>query len=271
MNLDGARILLTGAAGGIGRCLALALAERGARLALSGRAREPLQALAGELARRGREAAVLPLDLAAVSGHDALVSRAVAALGGLDVLVNNAGVSRFAPYVHMTAADIVHTVELNVTAPLLLAHAAARHFAAQGRGHIVNVGSALGSLGYPCFSAYSASKFALRGFSEALRRELSGAGVHVLYVAPRATATAMNGAAVRALYEQTGTAMDTPARVAGIIVEALERERSEVYIGWPERFFIALNAVFPRLVDRALARQARLAARHAAAATGESA
>ncbi len=255
------------AAGGIGRCIALALAKRGATVALAGRSESALQALAHEIAQLRGKSIALPCDLSQASGHDALVREAAQAMGGLDALINNAGVSRFERFRDADAAGIASTIAVNVTAPMLLTHAALAVFLRQGHGHVVNVGSAFGSLAFPYFATYSASKFALRGFSEALRRELSGTGVRVVYVAPRATATAMNGPGVRAMYAETRTAMDTPERVAGIVADALAHDRSEVYIGWPERFFLKLNAVLPRLVDRALTAQNRLAARHAEAPT----
>lgn len=263
MNLAGCKVLLTGATGGIGRHLALALVRRGATTALAGRSNDALGTLADEIRAVKGKAVTVRCDLAQPGAHAGLVREAASAMGGLDVLINNAGVSRLERFSEADAADIARTVEINVAAPMLLTHAALGLFLRQGRGHIVNIGSALGSLAFPCFAAYSGTKFALRGFSEALRREVGPSGIRVLYVAPRATATPMNGAGVRALYAESGTAMDAPERVADIVVDALERDRSEVYIGWPERFFLKLNAVLPRLVDRALERQGRLAARYA--------
>jgi len=261
MKLAGARILLTGASGGIGRCLALEFARRGARLALLARDASGLEAVSQAVHAVGGSAACVPFDLARRDGHGGVIGRVHAELGGLDVLVNNAGVSRFADFAEDDPGAICNLIDINLTGALLLTRAALPHFVRRGTGHVVNIGSILGSIALPHFAAYSASKFALRGFSEALRREFADARVRVTYVAPRTTATRMNTEAVRELFSANGTAMDRPEQVAAHIVAAVEQERKDVYLGWPERFFVRLNSVLPRLVDGALTRQARVADR----------
>jgi short-subunit dehydrogenase len=119
----------------------------------------------------------------------------------------------------------------------------------------VNVGSMFGSIAFAWHAAYSASKYALRGFSEALRRELAGSGVGVTYVAPRAVRTPLNPPEVYRMAEQIRMKMDDPEPVARRIVEAIERDRKEAYLGFPESIFVRVNALLPRLVDRALRRQ----------------
>ena len=130
-----------------------------------------------------------------------------------------------------------------------------------GGGAIVNVGSILGSIGFPHFAAYSASKFALRGFSEALRRELSGTGVGVTYVAPRTTRTAFNSDMLYKVSAESGSAVDDPATVAAIILEAIVHDRDEIYIGWPEKLAVRLNALLPGAVSAAISKQAAAARR----------
>lgn len=261
MKLAGARILLTGASGGIGRCLALELARRGARLALLARDPSRLEPVAQAVHAVGGSALCVPFDLVRRDGHTSVVARVNSELGGLDALVNNAGVSRFAGYADDAPEAICNLIDTNLTGALLLTRAVLPHFVRRRAGHIVNVGSIFGSIAFPYFAAYSASKFALRGFSEALRRELAATGVRVTYVAPRTTATSMNSDAVLELFSASKTAMDRPEQVAAHIVAAVARDRKDVYLGWPERFFARLNSVLPRLVDGALSRQARLADR----------
>jgi short-subunit dehydrogenase len=128
---------------------------------------------------------------------------------------------------------------------------------------IVNVGSIYGYLGYPGFASYSASKFALRGFSEALRRELADGPVRVVYFAPRATQTPLNSAALVALNEQLGTAMDPPAKVARALMRLLRRPRRERLLGMPERLFARINQWSPGLVDAGLRRQLETIRTHA--------
>jgi short-subunit dehydrogenase len=185
MKLQRCRTLLTGAGSGIGRCLALGLAARGARLVLVGRNAARLDAVAGEITAAGGNAVAVTHDLNAPDGHAQLLQTAISHLGSVDLLINNAGVSGFGEFARENPADIDNLINTNITAPLLLARAALPVMLSAGSGRIVNVGSILGSIGFAHFAAYSASKFALRGFSEALRRELAGSGVGVTYVAPR--------------------------------------------------------------------------------------
>ncbi|MBI3042518.1 MAG: SDR family oxidoreductase [Betaproteobacteria bacterium] len=262
MKIAGSRILLTGATGGIGRALAPELARRGARLALAGRDTNRLARLAGEISNAAAPAVSLPSDLARPGSHAELVRCAHESLGGIDVLINNAGRSRFSAFAGEDEAALRDLIEVNVTAPLLLARAALPHLLQRGTGCIVNIGSVFGAIGFPYHAAYSATKFALRGFSEALRRELADSGVKVLYIAPRATATAMNGPAARALMADTGTAVDAPEKVAVAIADALAGDRQEVTLGGPERIFVRLNALLPGIVDASLVKQGRIAAHH---------
>ncbi len=255
MNLQGSRVLLTGAGSGIGRCLALALGAREARLVLVGRNAERLTEVAREIVRAGGYAHALPHDLSAPNGHDELVRLVKIRIGGIDLLINNAGVSSFGEFSRESPGDINNLIDTNITAPLLLTRAVLPAMLESGNGRIVNVGSILGSIGFPHFAAYSASKFALRGFSEALRRELAGSGIGVTYVAPRTTRTSLNSDAIYELSSASGAAIDDPATVAAIIIDAITADRDEVYIGWPEKLAVRLNALLPGLVSAAIGKQ----------------
>lgn len=255
MKLEHSRIVLTGAAGGIGRALTLALARAGAHLALVGRRPGALDALAGEARAAGGSAQVVVADIATAAGRAQVIEQATRALGGIDVLINTAGTLNFGPF---EAEDPLLTERLfqtNVLAPMLLTRALLPQLLGQRRGHIVNIGSTFGSIAFPFFASYSASKFALRGFSQALRRELDGTGIGVTYVAPRATRTDFNPGSVQRMNQALNNKEDTPAMVAEAIVEALHRGRDEVYLGWPEKLFVRLNALLPRVVDKALRKQ----------------
>jgi short-subunit dehydrogenase len=255
MKLNDSRVLITGAGSGIGRALALELARRGARQLLVGRNLERLEQTANEIRNRGGHALCHALDLSASTGHDEAVEFCAARLGGLDILVNNAGMVGFASFASQDPAEIETLVRTNLTGPLLLTRAALPGMITRGKGQIVNVGSTFGAIAFAHFAAYSATKFALRGFSEALRRELEGTGVSVTYISPRATRTAANPEAVYRITEQAGNAVDTPEAIAPGIAGAIESGRRELQIGAPESLFTRINALFPRIVDAALRRQ----------------
>ena len=155
--------------------------------------------------------------------------------------------------------------EVNVEAPMQLARAVLPGMLERGHGRIVNVGSMFGSIGFPFFAAYSATKFALRGYSQALRRELAGTGVGVTYVSPRAVNTPLNPPVVHEMAAKGMMHMDEPELVTDAIIRAIEKESNEVYVGFPESVFARINAVLPGLVDKALAKQTPELLEHASA------
>ena len=260
MKIEDCRILITGASGGIGRALVEALHCGGARMLLAGRRPAPLQALSE---RFPGHVEIVPADVCTADGRNAVLDAALR-FGGLNCVINAHGLNRFCLLENHDEDAIAALIGLNVTATLQLTHRLLPELRKREDAVVLNLGSTFGSIGYPGFSAYCASKFALRGFSEALRRELADTGIRVLYVAPRATRTSMNGDAVIAMNADLGVAMDDPAVVAAAVVEALRDEREEVYLGWPERLFIRLNQLLPRRVDQALRRQLPVIKRFAA-------
>lgn len=259
MELRGSRILLTGAGSGIGRQLALQLCRKGAALALVGRNPAKLDGVAAEIRNHDGKAHVFVFDVARPEGQAELVEEVSRKLGGIDMLINNAGVMSFCEFSSQDPRDVERIVMTNVTGPMLLTRAVLPHLLGQNSGKIVNVGSTFGAIGFGHFSAYCGTKFAMRGFSESLRRELDHTRIGVTYVAPRATRTSLNAEAVVELNLKTGIAMDEPEEVAAIIVDAIERDAKERYIGWPEKFFARLNSLLPRLVDHALKENNRIA------------
>jgi short-subunit dehydrogenase len=255
MRLKDRRVLLTGASGGIGRELAFELARNGASLLLSGRRAQVLDEVASSIVASGGNASILPSDLTKPGAAQALIDRASAGGEPIDAVISCAGVSYFGLFEEQPPEELQCLWQTNVLAPMHLVQAALPVLKAQKSGLIVNVGSIFGSIGFPCFAAYSASKFALRGFSEALRRELLGSGIDVLYVAPRYTRTAINEGAVSRMAEAVAMKQDQPQAVARTIVAAMLANKRERFFGWPERFFVRLNGLFPRLVDKGLRTQ----------------
>lgn len=263
MELRETAVLVTGASSGIGRATAMALADEGARLALVGRNVQALAEVAAAVRAKGREAHEIVADLTEDGRPAAVAIEATDRLGGLDVLINNAGISHFGLFVDMPEERITALLRTNVVAPILLSRAVLPVLLAQGSGRIVNVGSVFGAIGFACFSTYSASKFALRGFSQSLRRELAGTGVGVIHVAPRATRTPLNSAAVDAMARAVGMPMDPPERVAAAILRALKRDIDYSTVGAAEGLFSRINGLLPGMMDSLLDKRSRTMKRFA--------
>jgi short-subunit dehydrogenase len=257
VNPDGKNVILTGATGGIGQATARQLAAAGARLLLTARNGDGLERLAKELRRNGTDVSTVAADIGTHAGREQLVA-AARLLPGVDILINNAGTNHFGRFAEQSNNSMVDLVATNVLAPMLLVRALLPQLLQSRESVIINVGSVLGSIGLPGQASYSATKFALHGFSEALRRELAGSGVRVVYLAPRSTDTAMNNAAQRDMNAQLGVSVDDPVMVAAALVKAVRNTPRDRFIGWPERLFVKLNAVLPGVVDFGTRKQARL-------------
>ena len=176
--------------------------------------------------------------------------------GGVDILINNAGVSDFGLLEDAEPEAIERAIATNLTAPVDLCRRLLPHLRAREQAQIVNIGSVFGNIGFAGNSVYCATKFGLRGFSEALRRELAGTNVQVRYYAPRATRTSINSSAANAVNDELRIAVDDPQDVAEQVMQLMQSGRCEAVLGWPERLFARINALVPRIVDRALARAA---------------
>ncbi len=259
MQLKNKRIILTGATGGIGYPVALMLARKGANLAPVGRDSVKLNALVDEISQHGGHAVGIVADLADADAATDVVSQTNEKLGGIDVLINNAGILDFIMLENQSPQRIEQMIHTNITSLIHLTQAVLPQFKTAHAGHFVMVGSILGSLGFPFYATYCASKFAVHGFSQALRRELVDTGIGVTYVAPRGVHTPINDANTLAMLAKTGGNLDEPDKVAAIIIKALEQEKEEVFIGQPESFFAWLNGLAPKIVNQGLKKQARLA------------
>lgn len=255
MRLDGKTVLITGANGGIGSCLAHELAGSGAALILVGRDEVSLRRLRQALPFSSLHR-TLVCDLQSPSAVQSVVDFCQSLPQALDILVNNAGMSDFT-FVSSADADVTRAlIELNLTVPVTLTAALLPQLLTRPEAAVINIGSVFGSIGYPGFAVYGASKSGLRTFSDALRRELADSSVRVLYAAPRATSTPMNSTRVVAMNQALGNAMDAPEKVAAAIISRVKAGRwSAMTLGWPERFFVVLNNIFPRMTDAALRRQ----------------
>jgi short-subunit dehydrogenase len=255
MRLEGRTVLLTGASGGIGAAVARYLAAKGAQLLLTGRNEAALNALRDELIDRGASAHICVADLAEQAGRQRIANWIRVNRWPLSVLINNAGLNDFVCFERQSPARIEQVMHTNLVAPMLLIHQLLPLLQGQDEALIVNVGSTLGALGHPGYVTYCASKFGVRGFSEALARELDGSGVRVAYVSPRAVATGLNDDRINGMNAELGNAVDSPEWVAEQIGALISGNARQCQLGRLERLFVRLNAWFPGLVDRAVRKQ----------------
>jgi len=253
MQLEGKRALITGAGSGIGRALAIEASRRGMIVALCGRRGDALAETLSMMSPSGRHMR-LRGDITNPAVRRGMRDHLWRQWGGLDVLVNNAGVVPVGPLACATDVELEQVMAINVVAPLALTREMLPLLRRATPARVVNMGSVFGDIPYPLFAAYSASKSALRGLSIALRRELKPYGIGVTYAAPRATRT--NAAdAMAPLVEPMQMRLDEPDRVAAGVWRAVMKEADSAYGKGPERLFILLQRLFPRLIDRAVAAQ----------------
>jgi uncharacterized oxidoreductase len=252
MEIRNRRVLITGGSSGIGLALAQVLGLKGAHIAISGRRSDRLDAAIAHLRTAGVAAKPIAADVATESGRAATVEGALEALGGLDVLVNNAGGVRAGRLENTTEAEIRAMIEVDLVAPVLLTRALLPSLRDSGDSAIVNVTSGIALIGMPFYTTYAAVKAGLAHFGEALRRELSGEGIHVLTVYPGATETPMMQSS-RAGTE-LGFVREPAIAVADAICSGLEEKALEIIRGGEARGqMIALNRTDPAALDRRFA------------------
>jgi short-subunit dehydrogenase len=259
----GSRIILTGASEGIGRALAFELAGRGARLALAARDRQRLDSLAQECRARGADARALPTDVTSSQDCEWLVNETVAAFGGIDVVVHNAGITMWSRFDALADLSIFERImEVNYLAPVRLTALALPHLK-RSKGLLVAVASLAGLTGVPERSGYAASKHALIGFFDSLRIELAGSGVDVSVIAPDFVVSEIHKRAIGPDGEPLGespmvktrimTAEDCAARIA----RAIDKRERLVLMSTRGKLGRWLKLLAPGVIDRIAAKAIR--------------
>jgi short-subunit dehydrogenase len=252
-NLSGGRAILTGASSGIGLELAKELARRGVRQVLTARREDRLRELQKEVEEVGGESVLVPGDITDESLRQRLVETARDRFGGLDILINNAGMGLYGPFQEAGPDRLRQTFEVNFFAPVELIREALPQLK-QGRAPIiVNVSSVLGHFAMPEKSEYCASKFALHGFSDALRMDLVNDGIDVLLVSPSGTATEFFEKAHAKSDHRSWRGM-SPSRVARGTVRAMEKGKHEIIFSVEGRAAVWADRLTPRLLSKVLAR-----------------
>jgi NAD(P)-dependent dehydrogenase (short-subunit alcohol dehydrogenase family) len=251
-------IVVTGASAGVGRATARAFAERGQRVALLARGRAGLEGTAEDVRLAGGTPLVVPVDVADPERIEQAAERIEAELGAIDIWVNNAMTTVFAPVAEITADEFRRTTEVTYLGAVWGTMAALRRMRARGSGVIVQVGSALAYRAIPLQAPYCGAKHALRGFTDALRCELlhEGSRVRITMVHLPALNTPQFSWCRTKLpnHPQPVPPIFQPEVAARAIVWAAQNPRRELWVGWPTIKAIAGNKIAPGLIDRYLAR-----------------
>lgn len=243
MELEGKRVLLSGATGGLGRAIAEQLAGHGAALVLSSRKAEELDRLARSLPGGETRHAVIVADLADPGAAEELVARA----GDLDGLVANAALPATGRLESLSSEEVQRALRVNFESPILMARALAPELAEKGEGHLVFIASLSGKVGSPRSALYNSTKFGLRGFAFGLREDLHPHGVGVSIVSPGFVREA-GMFADASMKPPPGLGTTTPEKVAKAVVRAIRRNRNEITVApRRQRFIVEVGYRHPEL------------------------
>jgi short-subunit dehydrogenase len=249
-DLRGTTAVLTGASRGIGVHIARALAAEGVNLSLAARSEAELEAVRTEVAALGVNAIATRCDVANSDDRAHLLERTRAEFGPVDILVNNAGVETVAHFESADEKDLVHTIDVNLVAAMLLTRSVLPEMLERERGHIVNVASGAGKAGVPFGVAYAVSKHGLVGLTHSLRCEHHGGPVGFSVVCPGF----VSDTGMYDRWEQIGVkaprilGRSSPQKVAGVVVSCIHKNRAEVLVNMPPlRPLIVLGNIAPSL------------------------
>ena len=250
-------VIITGAASGIGLALARSFANQGARLCLADRATDKLTALQQELTlhHAGIEALSVPTDVSVEAECKAMIEACLTRFGGIDILINNAGISMRALFKDLELSVIKQLMDVNFWGTVYCTKYALPHLLTS-KGSVTGVISIAGLKGLPARTGYSASKFAIRGFLETLRIEHLHDGLHVMIMAPGFTASNIRFTALTADGSPQGETprnedkMMSPDEVAKRIIKGISKRKAEVVLTLQGKAVVWINKFFPRFVDR---------------------
>jgi 3-oxoacyl-[acyl-carrier protein] reductase len=249
MNIKGKTALITGASRGIGKAIALELARQEVqRLLLVARDRQKLASVATEIEAMGVEVVTLSVDLTNSSSINIAIAQAWRTYRPIHLLVNCAGVAHQAPFLQTQLPKVEEEISLNLMGMLTVTRLLAKRMANQKEGTIVNVSSLMGKVAAPTMSTYSATKFAIVGFTQALRSELASHNVRVVALLPSLTDTDM----ANNLKLFRWVIPMTPEKVAQALVAGLYTNSGEILVGWQSYLAVWCQRMFPWLLDKIL-------------------
>ena len=247
MNIQGKTALVTGASRGIGRAIALELAHQGIKhLLLVARDRQKLANVASEIVAIGVEVTTLSIDLTSSSAINIAIAQAWRTHRPIHLLVNCAGVAHQAPFIETKLPKVEEEISLNLLGMMTITRVLAKRMASQKEGTIVNVSSLMGKVAAPTMSTYSATKFAIVGFTQALRSELAGHNIRVVALLPTLTETDM----ANDLKLFRWVIPMTPEKVARALISGLYKNSGEILVGWQSYLAVWAQRIFPRLLQR---------------------
>jgi short-subunit dehydrogenase len=256
--MDRPVILVTGASSGIGAATARLFGREGYRVVLAARRQERLEALAEEIRSAGGQALAVVSDCGVLDEVQNLVAQAISAYGQVDVLFNNAGFGRLDWLENLDPVeDIQGQIDVNLSGVIQMARAVLPHMIERRSGWIINMASVASYVGTPTYSIYAATKFGVRGFTEALRREVGVYGIRVSAIYPGGVKTEFSQHA--RIQRKTGSTTPDSLRlsseqVAAAVLNLVRRPRRGLILPWPMRLAIWTNILFPALVDWAIER-----------------
>jgi len=252
-------IIITGASSGIGEATARLFSSRGFRVVMAARRIERLEMLVEEIVSKRGEALAVATDIIQLQDIQNLVNVTLGRYGRIDVLFNNAGFGRLDWLENLDPVnDIEAQVRVNLLGVILSAQAVVPHMIGRRVGHIINMDSLAGLVATPTYTVYSASKFAVRGFTEALRREVSIYGIQVSAIYAGGVATEFSqhtGAQRKTGITTPGALLLSPEDVAEWVWRLVERPRRSVIVPGIMRLAVWLNALLPGLLDQIIERR----------------
>jgi 3-oxoacyl-[acyl-carrier protein] reductase len=251
MNLNQKTALVTGASRGIGRAISIELAHSGIScIIIVARNHDNLLQLAAEIKQINTriEVVTLPLDLTQPITVNTEIAQAWRDHGPIHLLVNCAGVAHQRPFLQTRFPDVYQEISLNLLGLYAVTRCVARRMVSQQEGTIVNVSSLMGKVAAPTMATYSATKFAILGFSQALRSELAADNIQVVTFLPTLTDTDM----VKDLQHFRWVKAMTPKRVAKVLIRGLQSDRTEILVGWQSYLAIYCQNLAPWLMERIL-------------------
>ena len=246
------RLIMTGATGGIGQAILKKLAPHIEGAIINGLEADILDNIKKEL--NLAQCYCVPGDINHPNVRETIFNRAQH-LSKINLVINNAGFNKFSLFHDLSDDDFSDMMQANLIAPMHLIKKILPLLKHDESCQIINTGSVFGYLGYPGFVSYCAGKFGLRGFSQALRRELADTNIQVRYFAPRATKTSFNTSNIDEMNKLLGNKSDLPEQVANAFYQFIKQKKWQKILGFKESFFVFINNLLPAIPDKAISKQ----------------